>query len=255
MPIRVASEAWPRPGLAEPRSASIAGFGNGTSFINITGKDCHDRDKQVQGTSFWVRFWHLKLIWFLETELGPPLFEALIANAVFLCDADALLHWNSAAEEGAWGGLKTGPPRRHQIQPVEGPVLDPRAKETYLKRGQKVDPLEIKSGPLWRVQFWPLHCGKSVEAFISSWSWFDQQQLRLESWTGEAPFCAPAFSYVVRTKKGPLLCHTCTWFVTRKAPCYLAVTWERRRTKILKGLCGVIGWFQVAAWVTFKIVL
>ena len=62
-----------------------------------------------------------------------------------------------------------------------------------------------------------------------------------------SPFCAPAFSYVVRTKKGPLLCHTCTWFVTRKAPCYLAVTWERRRTKILKGLCGVIGWFQVAA--------
>jgi len=25
---------------------------------------------------------------------------------VFLCDADALLHWNSAAEEGAWVGLK-----------------------------------------------------------------------------------------------------------------------------------------------------
>ena len=126
----------------------------------------------------------------------------------------------STLEQRSWrrclGGLKTGPPRRHQIQPVEGPVLDPRAKETYLKRGQKVDPLEIKSGPPWRVQFWPLHCGKSVEAFISSWSWFDQQQLRLESWTGEAPFCAPAFSYVVRTKKGPLLCHTCAWFVTRK---------------------------------------
>ena len=106
----------------------------------------------------------------LKSKVVPPggLFEALIANAVFLCDADALLHWNSAAEEGAWGGLKTGPPRRHQIQPVEGPVLDPRAKETYLKRGQKVDPLEIKSGPPWRVQFWPLHCGKSVEAFISS---------------------------------------------------------------------------------------
>ena len=30
------------------------------------------------------------------------MFEALIANAVFFCDADALLHWNSAAEEGAW---------------------------------------------------------------------------------------------------------------------------------------------------------
>ena len=141
--------------------------------------------------------------------MGPPLFEALIANAVFLCDADALLHWNSAAEEGAWGGLKTGPPRRHQIQPVEGPVLDPRAKETYLKRGQKVDPLEIKSGPPWRVQFWPLHCGKSVEAFIST---------GILNWGG--PFLracfflrcedqkrAPSLSYlyVVCDKKGSLL--------------------------------------------------
>ena len=25
--------------------------------------------------------------------------------------------------------------------------------------------------------------------------------------TGEAHFCAPAFSYVLRSKKGPLLCH------------------------------------------------
>ena len=42
----------------------------------------------------------------LGDGVGPPLFEALIANAVFLCDADALLHWNSAAEEGGWIGLK-----------------------------------------------------------------------------------------------------------------------------------------------------
>ena len=127
----------------------------------------------VLAPSLWRNL--LKRLFQVEADLTSnscdwnlELFEALIANAVFLCDADALLHWNSAAEEGAWGGLKTGPPRRHQIQPVEGPVLDPRAKETYLKRGQKVDPLEIKSGPPWRVQFWPLHCGKSVEAFISS---------------------------------------------------------------------------------------
>jgi len=57
---------------------------------------------------------------------------------------------------------------RYRIQSVEAPVLDPCAKETCLKRGQKVDPLEIKSGPPWRVQFWPLRCGKYVEAFISS---------------------------------------------------------------------------------------
>ena len=60
------------------------------------------------------------------------------------------------------GGLKTGPPRRHRIQPVEGPVLDPLAKETCFKKGSKSGPLEIKSGPPWRVQFWSLfwhlHC-------------------------------------------------------------------------------------------------
>ena len=65
-------------------------------------------------------------------------------------------------------------------------------RKRVLKRGQKVDPLEIKSGPPWRVQFWPLHCDKSIKTFISSWSWFHQQQLRLEFWTGEAHFCAPA---------------------------------------------------------------
>ena len=28
-------------------------------------------------------------------------------------------------------------------------------RKRVLKRGQKVDPLEIKSGSAWRVQFWP----------------------------------------------------------------------------------------------------
>ena len=41
-------------------------------------------------------------------------------------------------------GLKAGPSRRHRIQPAEGPVLDPRAKETCFKN------------PSWRVQFWSL---------------------------------------------------------------------------------------------------
>ena len=57
------------------------------------------------------------------------------------------------------GGLKTGPSRRHRIQPTEGPFLGPRAKETCLKKGsesgpawnQKWSPLE---GPLL-VPFWP----------------------------------------------------------------------------------------------------
>ena len=65
----------------------------------------------------------------------------------------------STLEQRSWrrcmGRLKTGPSRRHRIQPAEGPILDPRAKETCLKKGQKVDPLEIKSGPPWRSSFGP----------------------------------------------------------------------------------------------------
>jgi len=52
-------------------------------------------------------FLHLKLIFFLETELGPPLFEALIANSILVCVRLMCFYiGNSAAEEGAWVGLK-----------------------------------------------------------------------------------------------------------------------------------------------------
>ena len=61
---------------------------------------------------------------------------------VGLCDVDVFLHWNSAAEEGAWVGLKLD-------------LQGGSAKETCFKKGQKVAPLEIKSGPPWRVQFGP----------------------------------------------------------------------------------------------------
>ena len=153
MPIRFASEAWPRPGLAEPRSASIAGFGNTEplSSREQKGKDGHDQDKGLVLGSFLVP--EIDMI-FGDGVGGLPCSRPLLPTR---CWFDAFLHWNSAAEEG--DGLKTGPPRRYRIQSVEGPVLDLCAKETCLKRGQKVDPLEIKSGPPWRVQFWPLHCG------------------------------------------------------------------------------------------------
>ena len=60
------------------------------------------------------------------------------------------------------GGLKTRPPRRHRIQFVEGPVLDPRAKETYFKKGsesgppwnQKRSPLE---GPILAPSLWQIY--------------------------------------------------------------------------------------------------
>ena len=83
------------------------------------------------------------------------------------CDVDAF----RAAEEDTWG--KTRHPR-HRIQFVEVQFWTSVQRKRVLKRGQKVDPLEIKSGSAWRVQFWPLHCDKSIKTFISSWSWFHQ---------------------------------------------------------------------------------
>ena len=63
LPIRFASEAWPRPGLAEPRSASIAGFGNTEplSSREQKGEDGHDQDKGLVLGSFFVKLCTAKL--------------------------------------------------------------------------------------------------------------------------------------------------------------------------------------------------
>ena len=111
--------------------------------------------------------------------MGPPLFEALIANRYWF---DAFLHWNSAAERRCLDGFKTGPPRRHRIQSVEGPVLDPRAKETCLNRGQKVDPLKSKVVPPGESSFGPFIVANllkhlfQVEVDLTSSEW------KLELW-------------------------------------------------------------------------
>ena len=83
MPIRFASEAWPRPGLAEPRSASIAGCGN-TGPLSATeqkGKECHNQDKQAQGASFGGSFLVPEIDMIFGDGVGASLevFEALIA--------------------------------------------------------------------------------------------------------------------------------------------------------------------------------
>ena len=55
--IRFASEAWPRPGLAEPRSASIAALDiPPLSSTEQKRKNCNDQDKQVHGASFGFVF-------------------------------------------------------------------------------------------------------------------------------------------------------------------------------------------------------
>ena len=60
--------------------------------------------------------------------------SSLVANSDWF---DAFLHWNSAAEEGACLDLKLDIRRRHRKKSVQGPVLDPRAKETCKKGVRK----------------------------------------------------------------------------------------------------------------------
>ena len=96
---------------------------------------------------------------------------------------------------------------RYRIQSVEAPVLDPCAKETCLKRGQKVDPLEIKSGPPGGSSFGPFGVANMLKRLFQVEADLTNNSCEWKLELGRAIFCAPAFSYVLRTKKGPLLCH------------------------------------------------
>ena len=159
----------------------------------------------IGATCFLLKFLeideaHLSGVWegpHCLTFVSPTVRGPYCQLNVGLCDVDVFLHWNRAAEEGAGVGLN----RTFKEAPDStcwGSIFGPPCKGNVFKKGsesgpawnQKWSPLE---GPVL-VPFWHLHCGKSVEAFISSRSWFNQHQLRLESWTGEAHFCAPAFS-------------------------------------------------------------
>ena len=80
------------------------------------------------------------------------------------CDVDAF----RAAEEGTWVCLKLDLREGTGFNLLRVQFWTPVQRKRILKRGQKVDPLEIKSDPPWRVQFWPLHCDKSIKTFIPS---------------------------------------------------------------------------------------
>ena len=89
---------------------------------------------------------------------------------VGLCGVNVFLHWNSAAKEGAWMGLKPDLQGGTGFNLLRIHFWTPCKGNVFLK-GSESGPLEIKSGPPWRVQFGTflaLQCGKSVDAFISS---------------------------------------------------------------------------------------
>ena len=77
---------------------------------------------------------------------------------------------NSAAKEGAWVGLKPDLQGGTGFNLLRVHFWTLMQRKRVFKRGQKVARLKSTSGPPWRVQFWylfwPLQCGKSVDAFI-----------------------------------------------------------------------------------------
>ena len=117
--LRFASETWPRPGLAEPQSASIAGFGN-------TGPLSSTKQKRKIVMTKTSRYKGLVLGSFLAPEigmifgeLGPPLYGLALTTAlrktgtkltrVFLFSVTCSMRWNYIRiylflEETGWIG-------------------------------------------------------------------------------------------------------------------------------------------------------
>ena len=199
--------AWLRPGFGEPRSASIAGLHQHNRKGKIVMIKTRRYKRLVFGFVFctwnWYDFW--------RRSWGLPCSRPLLPTRCWF-----VWRWCvSTLEQGSWrrcmGGLKTGPSRRHRIQPAEGPFLDPRAKETCFKKGSESGPLEIKSGPPWRVQFWSLFGPFNVANLLRR---LFQVEADLTSnscgWNlelGRPIFARLLFLTFLRSKKGPLLCH------------------------------------------------
>ena len=123
----------------------------------------NDLDERVQGKFLKGSFLGSKMDSFFGDGVGGlPCSQPLLPVSVLVCVISCSSGLGQRDLRRLLGDLKTAPPRRHRIQHFEGPVLAPCTKQTCTRKGQKVDPLEIKSGSIWRVQFWPLHLGTFV---------------------------------------------------------------------------------------------
>ena len=115
-------------------------------------------DERVQGKFLKGSFLGSKMDSFFGDGVGGlPCSQPLLPISMLVCVISCSSGLRQRDLTRLLGDLKTAPPRRRRIQHLEGPVLAPRTKQTCTRKGQKVDPLEIKSGSIWRVQFWPLH--------------------------------------------------------------------------------------------------
>ena len=131
-------------------------------FHSNQGKS-NDLDERVQGKFLKGSFLGSKMDSFFGDGVGGlPCSQPLLPISVLVCVISCSSGLGQRDLRRLLGDLKTAPPRRHRIQHFEGPVLAPCTKQTCTRKGQKVDPLEIKSGSIWRVQLWPLHLGTFV---------------------------------------------------------------------------------------------
>ena len=145
--------AWLRPGLAEPRSASIAGLHQ----HNRKGKIVMIKTRRYKRLVFLGSFFAPETDMIFGDGVGASLVRGPYCQLdVGLCDVDVFRHWNSAAEEGAWVGLKPDLQGGTGFNLLRVHFWTPVQRKRASKRGQKVDPLEIKNSPPWRVQFWSL---------------------------------------------------------------------------------------------------
>ena len=74
---------------------------------------------------------------------------------VGLCDVDVFLHWNSAAEEGAWVGLKPDLQGGTGFNLLRVHFWTPVQRKRVSKRGQKVARLKSKVVPPGGSSFGP----------------------------------------------------------------------------------------------------
>ena len=66
---------------------------------------------------------------------------------VGLCDVNVFLHWNSAAKEGAWVGLKPDLQGGTGFNLLRVHFWTPMQRKRVFKRGQKVARLKLKVVP------------------------------------------------------------------------------------------------------------
>ena len=132
-----------------------------------------------------VHFWHLKSAYFLETRWGPPLFEAPGCHLAVAVSCVTLLYVadsNNTIQESIWVGRQTHSQGGTGFRMLRAQFCS----LVHSKRGPKVDPRRIESGPSWRVCLWPLYFIRCAESALQAamcaksqaWSYFNTNSIR-----------------------------------------------------------------------------